>query len=45
MATEPLAGWRLTKVTERRTKTEWARFNTHLPALYETFEAVRAKAL
>lgn len=26
MATEPLAGWRLTKVTERRTKTDWARF-------------------
>ena len=26
MACEPLAGWRLTKVTERRTKTDWARF-------------------
>ena len=26
MATEPLAGWRLTKVTERRTKKDWARF-------------------
>ena len=26
MATEPLAGWRLTKVTERRTRKDWARF-------------------
>ena len=26
MATEPLAGWRMTKVTARRTKTDWARF-------------------
>ena len=26
MATEPLAGWRLTKVTERRTKKDWVRF-------------------
>ena len=26
MATEPLAGRRLTKVTERKTKTDWARF-------------------
>ena len=26
MATEPLAGRRQTKVTERRTKTDWARF-------------------
>ena len=26
MACEPLAGWRLTKVTERRTKTDWAHF-------------------
>lgn len=26
MATEPLVGWRLTKVTERRTKTDWAHF-------------------
>ncbi len=26
MATEPLVGWRFTKVTERRTKTDWAHF-------------------
>lgn len=26
MACEPLAGWRLTKVTERRTKADWAHF-------------------
>ena len=26
MACEPLAGWWLTKVTERRTKTDWAHF-------------------
>ena len=26
MATEPLAGKRMTKVTERRTKTDWAQF-------------------
>ena len=26
MACEPLAGWRLTKVTERRTRTDWAHF-------------------
>jgi hypothetical protein len=26
MAREPLAGWRLTQVTERRTKTDWAHF-------------------
>ena len=26
MASEPLAGWRMTKVTARRTKTDWAHF-------------------
>ncbi len=26
MASEPLAGWRLTKVSKRRTKTDWAAF-------------------
>ncbi len=34
MATEPLAGWRLTKVTERRTKTDWARFLHDIAARY-----------
>ena len=33
MATEPLAGRRLTKVTERRTKTDWARFQRAGPGL------------
>jgi hypothetical protein len=54
MAREPLAGWRLTQVTERRTKTDWAHFiegiassdNTHTPAsLYEAFAPDKAKAL
>lgn len=34
MACEPLAGRRLTKVTERRTKTDWARFIEDIAASY-----------
>ena len=34
MATEPLAGWRLTKVTERRTKADWACFLRDIAAQY-----------
>ena len=34
MATEPLAGWRHTEVTERRTKTDWARFLRDIAARY-----------
>ena len=34
MATEPLAGRRLTKVTERRTKTDWARFLEDIAGQY-----------
>ena len=32
MATEPLAGKRVTKVTERKTKTDWARFLAEVAA-------------
>ena len=35
MATEPLAGRRLTKVTERRTKTDWAKFLDDISARHE----------
>lgn len=35
MAVEPLAGWRTTRVTERRTRTDWAHFVRHL--LEETY--------
>ena len=50
MATEPLAGRRMTKVTARRTKTDWAYFlndiaERHLGALYEAFAPAQAKAL
>ncbi len=34
MATEPLAGKRMTRVTERRTKTDWARFVADIAARY-----------
>lgn len=34
MATEPLAGWRITKVTERRTKTDWAHFLRDIAAQF-----------
>ena len=34
MATEPLAGWRHTEVTERRTKTDWAPFVGDIAAHY-----------
>ncbi len=50
MATEPLAGRRMTKVTARRTKTDWAYFlndiaERHPGALYEAFPPAEAKAL
>ena len=50
MATEPLAGRRMTKVTARRTKTDWAHFlndiaERHPGALYEAFPPAEAKAL
>ena len=34
MAAEPMAGWRQTKVTECRTKTDWARFLRDIAAQY-----------
>jgi len=34
VATEPLAGWRLTKVTERRTKADWAYFLRDIAAQF-----------
>ena len=34
MATEPLAGKRMTKVTERRTKTDWAQFLADIATRY-----------
>jgi len=34
MACKPLAGWRLTKVTERRTKTDWAHFIEDIASSY-----------
>jgi len=34
MATEPLAGRRHTEVTERRTKTDWARFVRDIAGRY-----------
>ena len=36
MATEPLTGWRLTKVTERRTKADWAHFLRDIAAQFST---------
>lgn len=57
MACEPLAGWRLTKVTEHRVRTDWAHFiediaNSYLKAQritpaspYEAFPPDKAKAL
>ena len=35
MATEPLAGKRMTKVTERKTKLDWAQFLADIAARYE----------
>ena len=35
MATEPLAGKRMTKVTERKTKIDWAQFLADIAARYE----------
>jgi len=39
MATEPLAGKRMTQVTERRTRTDWAQFLSNIAARYR--EATR----
>jgi hypothetical protein len=35
MASEPLAGTRMTQVTERKTKVDWARFLQHIAARYQ----------
>ena len=35
MATEPLAGKRIAKVTERKTKIDWAQFLADIAACYE----------
>ena len=40
MASEPLAGWRLTKVTERRTKLDWAVFVQDIAASYLDAERI-----
>ena len=40
MATEPLAGWRMTKVTARRTKTGWALFLRDIAERYVDAERV-----
>jgi transposase len=40
MANEPLAGKRYVKVTERKTKTEWARFIRELSGLYPMAEKI-----
>ena len=40
MATEPLAGRRLTKVTERRTKTDWAQFIEDIAERYIDAEQI-----
>ena len=40
MATEPLAGWRMTKVTARRTKTDWALFLHDIAERYADAERV-----
>ena len=40
MATEPLAGKRLTKVTERRTKCDWAFFIREIAKHYEDAEKI-----
>ena len=34
MANEPLRGWRMAKVTEQRTKQDWAQFTTEIAAQY-----------
>lgn len=40
LATEPLAGKRMTQVTVRRTKTDWARFLEKLAAAYPQAEKI-----
>jgi len=40
MATEPLAGRRMTQVTERRTKTDWARFIADIAARHPDAERI-----
>jgi len=40
MASEPLAGRRLTKVTERRTKLDWALFVQDISASYPDAERI-----
>lgn len=40
MATEPLAGKRMTKVTERKTKHEWARFIQEIAEAYPDAEKI-----
>jgi hypothetical protein len=36
MASEPLAGRRITKVTERKTKLNWAHFTSDIAQQYPT---------
>ena len=40
MASEPLIGKRLTKVTERRTKSDWAQFIKEIAEYYESAEKI-----
>ena len=40
MASEPLIGKRLTKVTERRTKSDWAQFVKEIAEYYESAEKI-----
>jgi hypothetical protein len=40
MANEPLVGTRLTKVTERRTKSDWAQFIKEIANYYESAEKI-----
>ena len=40
MATEPPAGWRVTKVTARRTKADWAHFIHDIAQRYPDAERI-----
>ena len=40
MASEPLAGKRLVKITERKTKTDWAYFLENIATLYSDAEKI-----
>jgi len=40
MATEPLAGTRMTKVTERKTKVDWARFLQDIDGRYQNAQKI-----